>query len=151
MEENTKVIEKIEHLQKQINKLEQELSIPLSEIRVLEESLQSLIQIERLYREKSIISEGKRMFIPSEDEHTFKDIQKQISKIENQIKTLKKEQISMFNSLKEKKDELSGIIDKKKRYHVDVELDQLMTCFKISFANICSTPLRKSVPPIFIP
>ena len=40
--------------------------------------------------------------------------------------------------MKKKKKELGRIIDKKKIYHVDVELDQIMTCFKISFANICS-------------
>jgi hypothetical protein len=40
--------------------------------------------------------------------------------------------------LKKKKEELARIIDKKKIYRVDVELDQIMTCFRISFANICS-------------
>ena len=143
LEENTKVIEKVELLQNQINKLEQELSIPLSEIRILEKDLQPLIEKERLYREKSIIKEGKRSFKSNKDEEIFKDIQKQLVKINNKIKRLKKGQISMFNSLKKKKDELSRIIDKKKRYHVDVELDQLMTCFKISFANICSYLLDK--------
>ena len=33
---------------------------------------------------------------------------------------------------------MARIIDKKKIYRVDVELDQIMTCFKISLANICS-------------
>lgn len=42
-----------------------------------------------------------------------------------------------FNSLRRKKTELARIIDKKKIYSVDVELDQIMTCFKISFANLC--------------
>ena len=40
--------------------------------------------------------------------------------------------------MKKKKEELARIIDKKKIYRVDVELDQIMTCFRISFANICS-------------
>jgi hypothetical protein len=40
--------------------------------------------------------------------------------------------------LKKKKEELARIRDKKKIYRVDVELDQIMTCFRISFANICS-------------
>ncbi|MEA1895811.1 MAG: hypothetical protein U9N36_11585, partial [Euryarchaeota archaeon] len=42
-----------------------------------------------------------------------------------------------FTSLKKKGDELARIVDKKKIYSVDVELDQIMTCFKISSANIC--------------
>lgn len=37
-----------------------------------------------------------------------------------------------------KKAELARIIDKKKIYRVDVELDQIMTCFRISFADICA-------------
>ena len=83
LEENTKVIEKVELLQNQINKLEQELSIPLSEIKMLEEDLQPLIEKERLYREKSIIKEGKRSFESNKDEENFKEIQKQLVKINN--------------------------------------------------------------------
>ena len=56
----------------------------------------------------------------------------------NKIKDIKKLHLKSFNSLKMKENELSRIIDKNKRYYVDVELDQIMTCFKISFANICS-------------
>ena len=43
----------------------------------------------------------------------------------------------LFKALKNKRGELAKIVDKKKIYRVDVELDQIMTCFKISFANIC--------------
>ncbi|PXF62210.1 MAG: hypothetical protein C4B59_00950, partial [Candidatus Methanogaster sp.] len=53
------------------------------------------------------------------------------------IKKIEKNRLKQFTSLKKKRDELARIIDKKKIYSVDVELDQLMTCFKISFANIC--------------
>ncbi|MDM8525498.1 hypothetical protein QUF80_19185 [Desulfococcaceae bacterium HSG8] len=49
----------------------------------------------------------------------------------------------MFASLKKKRTELARIIDKKKIYRVDVESDQIMTCFKISFANICCHLLTK--------
>ncbi len=49
----------------------------------------------------------------------------------------------MFTSLKKKRTELARIIDKKKIYRVGVELDQIMTCFKISFANICCYLLTK--------
>jgi hypothetical protein len=51
---------------------------------------------------------------------------------------LKKGYEKQFKSLEKKKKELARIIDKKKIYQVDVELDQLMTCFKLSFANVCS-------------
>jgi predicted transcriptional regulator len=134
---NPKVIEKIELLQKQIKKLEKELSIPLSEINSLEKNFQPLIRKETVYREKSTIKKGKREFKYRNDEQVFMDIQKQIDRIKNNIKDIKNENGKSFKSFKKKKDELARIIDKKKRYYVDVELDQLMTCFKISFANVC--------------
>ena len=135
--DNTNVIEKIEELQTQKKRLEDELKIPLTKINRLEKDLQSLIRKERIYREKGTIVEGKRNFKYQKDEQMFEHIQKQIYKINKKIKDIKKLQGKSFNSLKKKKDELARIIDKKKRYHVDVELDQLMTCFKMSFANIC--------------
>jgi len=141
--DNTNVIEKIEELQNQKKTLEEELKIPLTEINSLEKDLQSLIRKERIYREKGTIVEGKRNFKYKKDEQMFKDIQKQIDQINKKIKDIKNMQGKSFNSLKKKKDELARIIDKKKRYHVDVELDQLMTCFKMSFANICSYLLEE--------
>jgi hypothetical protein len=39
--------------------------------------------------------------------------------------------------LKKKKEELARIIDKKKIFRVDVKLEEIMTCFRISFANVC--------------
>jgi len=68
---------------------------------------------------------------------SLKSIQKEINSIKRKIKKIEKDHLKQFTSLKKKKDELARIIDKKKIYSVDVELDQIMTCFKISFANIC--------------
>jgi len=136
--ENTNVLEKIELLQKQITKLKKDLRIPLSKIESLETKLQSLIKKETTYREKSNIVEGKRSFKYKNDEKFLKDTRKQIDQLNKNIKDIKIGYGNSFKSLKKKEDELARIIDKKKRYYVDVELDQLMTCFKISFANICS-------------
>ncbi len=141
--DNPKVIEKINLLQRQIKEIENKLSIPLREINDLEKELQSLIKAETRYREKSKILEGKRQFKDENDEQDFKTIEKQITQITNQIKKIKKNYGNFFSRLKKKKDELARIIDKKKRYHVDVELDQLMTCFKLSFANICNYLLEE--------
>jgi hypothetical protein len=35
------------------------------------------------------------------------------------------------------------IRDKDKVYRIDMELDQIMTCFKLSFVNLCSLFLTK--------
>jgi len=135
--DNPNVIEKIEKLQDQKKVLEEELKIPLIEINSLEKDLQTLIKKETACREKGTIVDGTRNFKYKKEEQIFEDIQKQINEINKKIKGIKSLQVKSFNSLKKKKDELARIIDKKKRYHVDVELDQLMTCFKMSFANIC--------------
>ena len=134
--DNTKVLEKIERLQCQIRKLESELENPLSEIRGIEEILQSRIDEERVYREKSVVMNGERK-LSGRDIQTLKSVQKEINRFMRMIKKIEKDHEKPFKSLKKKKAEIARIIDKKKIYRVDVELDQIMTCFKISFANIC--------------
>jgi len=134
--DNITVLEKIERLQRQKNELEWELRDPLDEIRNMEETLQLKITEERIYREKSTIIKGSRR-LSEHDMQSLKSIQKEINSIKRKIKKIEKDHLKQFTSLKKKKDELARIIDKKKIYSVDVELDQIMTCFKISFANIC--------------
>jgi len=134
--DNVTVLEKIERLQRQKNELEWELRDSLDEIRNMEETLQLKINDERIYREKSTVINGTRI-LSEHDMQALKSIQKEINSIKRKIKKIEKNHPKQFTSLKKKKDELARIIDKKKIYSVDVELDQIMTCFKISFANIC--------------
>ncbi len=135
--DNTKVLEKIERLQEQVQKIELELEGPLNEIRMFEEKLQPLIEDERVYREKSKVENGVRK-LPKTDMETLNNIQKKINRFERKIRKIIKNHEKSFKALKKKRAELARIIDKKKIYQVDLELDQIMTCFKISFANICS-------------
>jgi len=134
--DNVTVLEKIERLRIQKNELERELKDPLDKIRNMEETLQLKINEERIYREKSTIEKGTRR-LSEHDMQTLKSIQKEINSIKRKIKKIEKDHPKQFTSLKKKRDELARIIDKKKIYSVDVELDQIMTCFQISFANIC--------------
>jgi hypothetical protein len=69
--------------------------------------------------------------------NSLESIQKEINSIKRMIQKIKDEYQKQFKLLKRKNDELARIVDKKKIYYVDVELDQIMTCFKISMANIC--------------
>ena len=140
--DNTKVLEKIEQLQGQISELEGELDAPLNEIRGIERNLESNIQEEMIYLEKSTVEDGERN-LPEHDAELLKDIQKAINSLNRQIKQIEKGHVKPFKSLKKKK-ELARIIDKKKIYRVDVELDPIMTCFRISFANICRYLLKES-------
>ena len=140
--DNKKVLERIEQLQGQINELERELDAPLNEIRVIEKNLELKIKEERIYREKSSVDNGERK-LPEHDAEILKGIQKEINSLKGKIKKIEKGHEKPFKSLKKKKEELARIIDKKKIYRVDVELDQIMTCFRISFANICSYMLEE--------
>ena len=135
--DDTKVLEKIERLQEQVKKLETELEYPLNEIRVIEEEVQPLIEDERTYREKSKVENGARE-LSEADMGSLQSIQKDINRLERKIKKIKKSHEKSFIALKNKKGELARIVDKKKIYRVDLELDQIMTSFKISFANICA-------------
>jgi hypothetical protein len=140
--DNEKVLFKIEDLQGSISKIEKELESPLNEIKEIEKIIQLKIEEERQYREKSIIDKGERK-LPELDAKNLKDIQSEINSLKRKIKAIEMNKERSFNSLKMKKTELVRIIDKKKIYSVDVELDQIMTCFKISFANICCYLLDK--------
>jgi len=135
--DNVKVLEKIEKLQDSIKKLEDELMGPLNDIQRIETGLGPLIEEERIYREKSTIKDGERKF-KGEDEKSFKAVRKRIDSIQRKIKKIERSHDRKFKLLKIKRKELARIIDKKKIYQVDVELDQIMTCFKVSFVNICS-------------
>ena len=134
--DNKKVIDKIEKLKEQLRMLEKELECPQKEIVCIEKDINARIQEERIYREKSKIVDGKRV-LSKKDTKRLKEIQKKINKNQRKIKLIEKDNERKFKLLKEKRAELVRITDKKKIYHVDVELDQIMTCFKISFANVC--------------
>jgi len=140
--DNEKILLKIEELQGAISEIEKELESPLSEIKEIEKILQLKIEQERNYRERSILVKGERK-LPELDAKYLKDIQSEINSLKRKIKAIEMDDEKSFNSLKMKKSELARIIDKKKIYSVDVELDQIMTCFKISFANICCYLLEK--------
>ena len=104
--DNTKVPEKIELLQGQISELERELEGPLNEIRGIERDLQSRIEEERIYREKSTVVNGVRK-LSDRDAEILKRIQKEINSLERKIKKIEKGHEKPFKSLKKKKAELA--------------------------------------------
>jgi hypothetical protein len=134
--DNVTVVKKIDQLQTQIQHLEETLADPLQQLQELEDALHIQINEERTYREQSRIVNGKRS-LSEDDARIFKGIQKNINRLKRKIATLKQADATLFTSLQKKRTELARIIDKQQIYRVDVELDQIMTCFKISFANIC--------------
>lgn len=125
-----------------ISRLQLKLAKPLDEIRQLDENLMPLYARERILHEKSEIIDGKRI-IALEDSTELQDIETQIKRYYRQKKVIESEYKEDFKRLKNCLKEERSTRNKDKVYKIDVELDQIMTCFKMSFVNLCSLFLTK--------
>jgi hypothetical protein len=114
----------------------------LTKIEAIEEQLIDLYQQERTLRERSEIIEGKRV-LDEADSTELRHCEARINKCQRQQKTIEKEHKDDFKRLKRYLEEEKRIRDKDKVYRIDVELDQIMTCFKMTFVNLCSLFLTK--------
>lgn len=120
-----------------ITELRSKLNEPLMEIEAIEVKLADLYQQERRLREKSTIVNGERV-LSDIDSVELQKCEIQIKKCLYQQKKIEKEHKADFEKLKRFLNEEMRIRDKDKVYRVDTELDQIMTCFKLSFVNLCS-------------
>jgi len=137
IENYDKMEEKHGELCKTITQLKSRLKTPLQEIEVIEELLAPLYQQERRLRGKSVIVEGERVFGEA-DSIELKQCEALINKCLRQQKAIEKEHKDDFKRLKKSLKEEKRIRGKDKVYRIDTELDQIMTCFKMSFVNLCS-------------
>jgi len=125
-----------------ITRLKYRLKEPLKEIETIDEQLASLYTLEKSLREKSEIIEGKRV-LGDMDSIQLQHYEAQISKCLNKQKMIENERKGDFGRLKMCLKEEKRIRGKDKVYRIDTELDQIMTCFKMSFVNLCSLFLTK--------
>jgi hypothetical protein len=125
-----------------ITNLNLKLEKPLMKIEAIEEQLAPLYSKERRLREKSKIVDGIRT-IDDVESIELQECEKQINKYLRQQKKIEKEHKDDFKRLKMCLKEERRIRDKDKVYRIDTELDQIMTCFKMSFINLCSLFLTK--------
>lgn len=120
-----------------ITRLNLKLEDPLIEIEAIDEQLASLYRQERTLRERSEINDGKRI-MSEVDSIELRECEVQINRCLRQQKVIEKEHKGDFKRLKKCLKEERRIRDKDKVYKIDTELDQIMTCFKMSFINLCS-------------
>ncbi len=125
-----------------ITNLNLKLEKPLMKIEAIEEQLALLYSKERRLREKSEIVDGIRTMDEVESIE-LQECEKQINKYLRQQKVVENEHKNDFKRLKVCLKEERRIRDKDKVYRIDTELDQIMTCFKMSFINLCSLFLTK--------
>ena len=125
-----------------ITNLKLKLEVPLMEIDAVEAQLTDLYQKERHLREKSIIVDGKRV-LSEADAVNLQECESQINRCIRQKTKIEKEHKDDFDKFKISLDEEKRLRGKDKVYRIDTELDQIMTCFKMSFVNLCSFFLTK--------
>ena len=129
------MLDRIKNHQDDLQRLHHELKIPLSQISLNEQKLQKLFEEERRLKEKSRIKDGKRIQ-SRRNQEAFETCQRAIRKIQREIKKIEEPFKKKFTALRQKTKEFARIQGKQKVYHVDVELDQLLTSFRLTFANI---------------
>src|SRR4030042_901612 len=122
--------------------LKLKLGAPLIEINVIDAELTDLYQQEKVLREKSKIFDGKRI-LDDADAICLKECESNINRCIRQKVKIEKEHEEDFEKLRKNVEEEKRLRGKAKVYRVDVELDQIMTCFKMSFVNLCSFFLIK--------
>ncbi len=129
------MLDRIKNHQGDLQWLHHELKLPLSQISLNEQKLQKLFEEERRLKEKSRIKDGKRIQ-SRRNQEALETCQRAIRKIQREIKKIEDPFKKKFTALRQKTKEFARIQGKQKVYHVDVELDQLLTSFRLTFANI---------------
>ena len=115
--------------------LHQELNIPRFQIAAKEQQLLKLFEEERQLKENSRIQDGKRLQ-SQRNQEALDSCQRRIGKIQREIKKIEEPFKEPFKTLRQKSKEFARIQNKERIYRVDVELDQLLTSFRLTLANI---------------
>ena len=129
--------EKCHALRETIQVLTDQLRAPLKEIAQLDKELEKFYQQERTLREQSSIEAGERV-LSQESMDELARCEQQINRRLRQQKRLEKPHQKAFTTLRKCRKEEARIRLKDTVYRIDTELDQIMTCFKLSFVNVCS-------------
>lgn len=142
IERYTEMEVKHRELCKTITQLKIKLQTPLQEMETIDLQLHDLYRKEKILREQSTVCQGNRILNES-DTIELKTIERQIEKCQRQKKRIEKTNKEDFMKLRRSLKEEARIRNKDTVYKIDTELDQIMTCFKLSFINLCSLFLTK--------
>ncbi|UCE06619.1 MAG: hypothetical protein JSW07_00840, partial [bacterium] len=130
------MVDKIKKLQTDLRKMQQKLENPLSQIATEEKKLQALFAKERQLKERSKINQEGKRDQSRLNQKNLESCQRDIRKIQRKIKLIEEPFKKELNTLRQKSKEFARIQGKRRVYHVDVELDQLMTSFRLTLANL---------------
>jgi transposase len=124
-------------LQTKITALRRKLDEPLNAIAVHEERLAGAIEQERRIRSRVPVAEGKHILTP-EQQADMTNIRRTIADCKRGIKTMESENHKDLHRLRQHEKEWLRLQGKEYVYRVDVELDQIMTYFRVALVNLAS-------------
>lgn len=140
-----KVRQRQNDLQGRIAGLRQRLQAPLKAIGEQEERLAMCIAKERRIHSQGQVLEGKRV-LPEETRPILKSIGREMAQCRRQIKSIEAEWGKDLQRLRRYEKEWLGLQGKEYVYRIDVELDQIMTYFRIALVNLSSWFLHECMP-----
>jgi transposase len=135
--DDEKVQEKQNKLQSQIVTLQDALQQPLAALAVLDQKYESWIEKERRLRAQTRIVDGKRI-MTAPQATKLDECRAAIAAIEREKRKVRQPYQKQFARLKRCEREWLRLQGKEKVYKVDVELDQIMTYFRVAFVNLCT-------------
>jgi len=133
--ENPRVVEAQQKLAKRIEELSKELEEPIQQISIHEKAIDNLIPKERRIRARGPIKKGKRIL----SKKLQQELDKYSGKINyrnKQIKKIVKKQEKKFTLLRKHQKEWLRLQGKDRVYEIDVELDQIVTFYRVGLANL---------------
>ncbi|MBU4400993.1 MAG: hypothetical protein KKE86_16890 [Planctomycetes bacterium] len=130
-----RVLKRQEELRQNIKKLRTQLDAQLAAIAENDQQIDLLVKRERPLRKKSRIVDGQRL-LPTADEQRFLEFGKQIRSCKRKIKAIEKQDAQLFHRLRRAEKEWLRLQGKETVYKVDVELDQIMTFFRVGLVNL---------------
>lgn len=132
-----KVQAKQKELQEKIEALRNQLQQPLAELCALDQQLHFWIDKERQIRTQTRIVKGQRQMRPQQAKK-LGECQNTIIAIERQKKKIEQPHQKWFDRLKRHEHDWLSLRGKEKVYKADVELDQILTYFRVAFVNLCT-------------
>ncbi len=136
-QEDRNVVEKQKELQRKISTLRKTLAKLFPAIQEQETAIVSLVKQERKLREISRIEKGRRI-LPQKEQERFQEIGREIATKRRSIKKIMEPQKQDFKRLRKLEREWLRLQGKEKVYKVDVELDEIMTFYRVSLVNMYS-------------
>jgi hypothetical protein len=103
----------------------------------LDQRLHTWIEKERQFRVRSCIVDGQRQMNPRQAEK-LDDCQRAIAALDRQKRKIRQPYHKLFSRLKRHEQEWLRLQGKEKVYKVDIELDQILTYFRVAFVNLCT-------------